>query len=60
MEAAKNIIPILMTPDLLPLPRTRGLYVLCLPFKAIAQLLQLMWTLLVILPRPDVVLVQVH
>uniref|UniRef100_A0A7S3EQT0 Glycosyltransferase subfamily 4-like N-terminal domain-containing protein n=1 Tax=Haptolina ericina TaxID=156174 RepID=A0A7S3EQT0_9EUKA len=58
VEAAENITPILIAPNLLPRPRSRALYVLCLPLKAVAQLLQLLWTLLVVLPRPDVLLIQ--
>ena len=38
-------------PDLLPRPRARALYLLYAPAKAVLQLLQLLWVLLVTLPR---------
>ena len=47
-----------LTADLLPRPRGRALYLAHLPVKAVLQLLQLLWTLLVVLPRPSVLLLQ--
>ncbi|KAL1511477.1 hypothetical protein AB1Y20_006275 [Prymnesium parvum] len=58
VEVQQNIIPILMSADLFPRPKSRFLYVLCLPLKAVVQMVQLLWTLLVVLPRPDLLLVQ--
>lgn len=47
-----------MASDLLPRPRRRVLFLLYAPVKAVLQLLQLLWTLLVRLPQADVLLVQ--
>ena len=59
VEAERGTIEqVLLTPDLLPRPKARLLYLLHLPLKAILQLLQLLWVLLVTLPRADVLLVQ--
>ena len=44
--------------DLIPRPRRRALYVLYAPLKAVLQVLQLLWVLLVQLRRPEVLLVQ--
>lgn len=63
VEDESKIIQVLITADLLPRPTrllamTRAVYLLYAPAKAIVQLLQLMWTLLVTLPRADVLLLQ--
>ena len=49
---------VLMRPDVLARPSSRLLLVLYLPLKALLQLGQLLWTLLVVLPQSDVLLVQ--
>jgi len=58
VEAAGAITPILLAPELLPRPKARALYLLYAPIKAVLQLLQLLWALLVTLPRCDVLLLQ--
>ena len=49
-ENAK-ITQVLISPDLLPKPRMRALYLLFLPLKAILLLFQVLWTLLFRLQR---------
>ena len=58
VEAEENIVQVRLTADLLPRPRSRKLYLVYAPAKALLQLVQLMWTLLVSLPRADVLLLQ--
>lgn len=58
VEAAANIEQVRLEADLLPRPRARVLYLLYAPAKALAQLLQLLYILLLVLPRADVTLVQ--
>ena len=58
VEAETKITQVLLAADLLPRPRARALYLLYAPLKAVLQLLQLMWTLLVVLPRANVLLLQ--
>ena len=59
VEAEQDTIKrVLLAPDLLPRPRARALYLLYAPAKAVLQLLQLLWVLLVTLPRAEVMLVQ--
>jgi beta-1,4-mannosyltransferase len=58
VEADETIKQVLLTADLLPRPRARALYLIYAPLKAILQLIQLLWTLLVTLPRSDVLLLQ--
>lgn len=55
---AEAITQVLLTPDLLPRPRSRPLYLLYAPAKAVLQLVQLMYTLLVVLPAPTTLLLQ--
>ena len=58
VEASPRIRTVLMRPDVLARPSSRLLLVLYLPLKALLQLGQLLWTLLVVLPQSDVLLVQ--
>ena len=58
VEENAKITQVLISPDLLPKPRTRALYLLFLPLKAILLLFQVLWTLLFRLPRADVLLLQ--
>ena len=58
VQAEPKITQVLLTADLLPRPRARPLYLLYAPCKAVLQLGQLLWTLLVSLPRVDVLLLQ--
>lgn len=53
-----KIVHIRLSADLLPRPKARALYLVYAPLKAILQLAQLLWTLLVRLPVPAVLLVQ--
>ncbi|KAL3906515.1 MAG: hypothetical protein SGPRY_010519, partial [Prymnesium sp.] len=57
VEAQPDITQVLMTPDILPRPKHRLLRLLSLPLKAIGQLVQLLYTLL-LLPQPSLILVQ--
>ena len=54
----ERIEQVLLSPDLIPRPRRRALYAFYAPLKAILQVLQLLWALLVARRRPDVLLVQ--
>jgi len=54
----ERIEQVLLSPDLIPRPRRRALYALYAPLKAVLQVLQLLWALLVARRRPDVLLVQ--
>ena len=56
VEENAKITQVLISPDLLPKPRMRALYLLFLPLKAILLLFQVLWTLLFRLPRADVLL----
>ena len=47
-----------LSADLIPRPRRRALYLVYAPLKAVLQVLQLLWVLLVTLRRPEVLLVQ--
>lgn len=58
VEAEAKIVQVLLTADLLPRPKVRALYVLYAPAKAVLLFCQLLWTLLVSLPRADVMLLQ--
>ena len=57
-EMRGAITQVRLTADLLPRPKARALYLVYAPLKAALQLLQLMWTLLVRLPAPAVLLLQ--
>ena len=57
-EMRGAIAQVRLTADLLPRPKARALYLVYAPLKAALQLLQLMWTLLVRLPAPAVLLLQ--
>ena len=58
VEAEATIENMLLSADLLPRPKGKVLYLLYAPLKAVVLLLQLLYTLLVSLPRADVTLLQ--